>query len=85
MENIDSDTVRKAAAQFLPEPGDYMTELELVARWAKAGMTLSRLRKWRERKFLQGPGYRRIGHSVVYPVELVVRYEEERTVIPPTR
>lgn len=61
---------------------EYLTELELVARWAKARITLSRLRKWRERKTLKGPGYRRIGQSVVYPIELVVKYEVEHTVIP---
>jgi len=75
-------TVQAAAARF-DQNGEYLTAPELAARWAKAKVTVRTLCHWRERKRLRGPGYRRIGQIVVYPMTEILAYEESVTVRPP--
>lgn len=59
-----------------------LTPEELSERWKKDGITVDTLRHWRERKKLKGPGYRRLGLRIVYPVELVEQYERECQIVP---
>jgi hypothetical protein len=63
-----------------PEPLPVLlTPFELVARW-HFKITVRTLENWRYRK--QGPAWQRIGGRIMYPIDFVIEYEQDNTVIP---
>lgn len=54
----------------------YLTPSELVARY-KQTITIRTLANWRSTG--EGPRYTKIGGRVLYPVESVIKWEQERT------
>jgi hypothetical protein len=66
--------------QHLEGITDFLTEDELAKRWQKFGVTIRRLRNWREKKNRKGPNYVRIEGRIAYPLIYVLAYESLRTV-----
>lgn len=54
----------------------YLTPAELVARY-KQTVTIRTLANWRSTG--EGPRYTKIGGRVLYPVDAVIKWEQERT------
>lgn len=58
-------------------PAQYLTPSELVARY-KQTITIRTLANWRSTG--EGPCYTKIGGRVLYPVDAVKKWEEQRTI-----
>lgn len=57
------------------ESSEHLTPEELAARWGKARGTLA---NWRSAG--KGPGYTKIGKTILYPLKSVERFEQQNTV-----
>lgn len=54
-----------------------LTPEELSARW-RGKVSVGTLKQWRHKK--RGPGYRRIGNSILYPLSKIVKWEQDNTI-----
>lgn len=65
------------ARQQSEEAHTFLTPKQLSERWSES-VTPDTLNNWRAQK--KGPPWRKIGKKVVYRLDEVIRYEDERTV-----